>query len=72
MRKPFHYDPRHLRIKPANAVGAYDKLGRVEDVSLDEIQRLLVRLPDRAPDRDRRPAGHCANYFGPALDYRCE
>jgi hypothetical protein len=32
--------------------------------------RLRVRLPNRAPGHDRRPAGHCANHFGPGMDYR--
>jgi proline racemase len=34
--------------------------------------RVGVRLPHRAPDRDRVPAGHRSDYFRPGLDYRRE
>jgi hypothetical protein len=34
--RPDH--PRHLRIKPTNAVAANDKVGRVENVSSNKFQ----------------------------------
>ena len=45
-----------------------DGVGRRLSRALDHWLR--VRPPDRAPDHDRRPAEHCANHFGPGLDYR--
>jgi hypothetical protein len=39
-----HDQPRHFRIKPANAVAANDKVGRVENVALDEIEHLPINL----------------------------
>ena len=37
MQKPSP-PPRHLRIEPANTIGANDKIGRIENIPLDEIQ----------------------------------
>ena len=39
-----HHHPRHFRIEPANAVGANDKIGRIENVALDEIQHRAINL----------------------------
>jgi hypothetical protein len=39
-----HDHPRHFWIKPANTVGAHDKIGWIENVSLDEFQRLTIDL----------------------------
>jgi hypothetical protein len=36
--------PRHFWIKPANTVGAHDKIGWIENVSLDEIQHRAINL----------------------------
>ena len=36
--------PRHFRIKPANAVGAYHKIRRVEDMPFDVIQHRAIDL----------------------------
>jgi hypothetical protein len=36
--------PRHFWIKPADTVGANDKIGRIENVSLDEIQHSAIKL----------------------------
>jgi hypothetical protein len=50
----------HGRFERARADGGRRRLsGPVH-------HRLGVRLPDRAPSHDSRPAGHCANHFGPA------
>jgi hypothetical protein len=39
-----HNHPRHFRIKPADAVRAGDKIGRVENVAFNEIQYRAVDL----------------------------
>ena len=39
-----HDHPRHLRIKPANAIGANDKIRRIENLALDEIQHGTIDL----------------------------
>jgi hypothetical protein len=45
-----HDYPRHFWIKPANTVGANDKIGWIENVSLDEIQHRAINLrPASAP-----------------------
>jgi hypothetical protein len=41
-RNSRHHHPRHFRIKPADAVGANDKVGRVENMALNEIQHGTV------------------------------
>jgi len=39
-----HDHPRHFWIKPANTVGANDKIGRIENVPLDEIEHRAIDL----------------------------
>jgi hypothetical protein len=39
-----HNYPRHFRVEPANAVWANDKIGRIENMSHDEIQHCAVDL----------------------------
>jgi hypothetical protein len=50
-----HHHPRHFRIEPAHAVCANNKIGRIENMTLDEIQHrtidlgpLWLRLPPTA------------------------
>jgi hypothetical protein len=43
-RYPRHHHPRHFRVKPANAVAANDKVGRVEHMPLDKIQYRTIDL----------------------------
>jgi hypothetical protein len=45
LRRHFRHDhPRHFRIKPANAVAANDKVGRVEHMPHDKVQYCAVDL----------------------------
>ena len=39
-----HDRPRHFWIKPANTVGANDKIGWIENVTLDEIQHRAINV----------------------------
>jgi hypothetical protein len=43
-RNPRHHHPRHFRIEPANAVAPNDKVGRVENLALNEIQHRTIDL----------------------------
>ena len=43
-RNSSHDHPRHLRIKPANAIGANDKTGWIENVSLYKVQHRAINL----------------------------
>jgi Lipocalin-like domain len=43
-RNPRHRHPRHFRIEPTDPVAAYDKVGGVENMSLNEIQHRPINL----------------------------
>jgi hypothetical protein len=43
-RNTRHHHPRHFRIEPARAVGANDKISRIEDMASDEIQHRAIDL----------------------------
>jgi hypothetical protein len=41
-RNSRHHHPRHFRIKPANTIGANDKIGRIENLRLYEIKHRSI------------------------------
>ena len=44
MPKLGHHHSRHFRIKPADAIGANDKISRVENMTLNEIKHGTIDL----------------------------
>ncbi len=43
-RDPRHHHAHHLRVEPANAIGANDKIRLIENVTPDEIQHRPIDL----------------------------